>query len=113
MEKPEETKNAADGPRYLRRLVRRAREIPRDLRWAMQAIRPNVEISVKYDWEPRYRLWRFMRKANCQNCGKRFREIEEGTLSKREQLCGECCLLPSNVELSCEASKPTKTKDNQ
>lgn len=58
-----------------------------NLYWIIQALRPNIKIRITTDWEPKYRLWRFLRKGNCEICGRRFREMEGGTISKRETLC--------------------------
>ena len=67
-----------------------------DLYWIIQALRPNIEIRIKTDWEPKYRLWRYLRKGNCEICGRRFREMEEGTISKREKLCGAHCMMTTD-----------------
>ena len=75
------------------RLVQRLREWKRDAYWIAQALRPNLEITVKTDWEPKYRMWRFLRKANCEICGRRFREMEGGTISNREKLCEKHCMM--------------------
>ena len=64
-----------------------------NLYWIIQALRPNIEIRITTDWEPNYRLRRFLRKGNCEICGRRFREMEEGTISKRETLCGIHCMM--------------------
>lgn len=64
-----------------------------NLYWIIQALRPNIEIRISTDWQPEYRLWKFLRKGTCEICGRRFRETEEGTISKRETLCGDHCLL--------------------
>ena len=73
--------------------VRLLREWKRDLYWIGQALRPHMAISIKTDWQPKYRLWRYMLKSNCMVCGKKFREIEEGAFSRREQLCGDHCIM--------------------
>ena len=64
-----------------------------NLYWIIQALRPNIEIRISRDWQPKFRLWRFLQKANCEICGRRFREIEEGTISQREKLCGNHCMM--------------------
>lgn len=64
-----------------------------NLYWIIQALRPNIEIRITTDWKPKYRLWRFLRKANCEICGRRFREMEEGAISNREKLCGTHCMM--------------------
>lgn len=64
-----------------------------NLYWIIQALRPNIQIRITTDWEPKFRLWRYLRKGNCEICGRRFREIEEGTISKRETLCGTHCMM--------------------
>jgi len=64
-----------------------------NLYWIIQALRPNIEIRITTDWKPIYRMRRFLRKANCEICGRRFREIEEGSISKRETLCGNHCMM--------------------
>lgn len=61
--------------------------------WIIQALRPKIEIKIKTDWKPKYRLWRYLQKANCEICGRRFRGMEEGTISKRETLCGNHCMM--------------------
>ena len=63
------------------------------LYWIAQALRPHIRITITTDWQPRFRLKRFLKHATCQVCGRRFREIEEGTASKRETLCGHHCMM--------------------
>ncbi len=64
-----------------------------NLYWIIQALRPNIEIRITKDWQPKYRLWRYLRKGSCEICGRRFREKDEGTISKRETLCGTHCMM--------------------
>jgi hypothetical protein len=73
------------------------KRLAHDARWIGECIRPNIRLTVKIsaDWHPIYRLRRWRRKAPCQNCGRIFRELEEGTICRREQLCGKCCLIPA------------------
>jgi len=80
----------------LQRIVRRLREWRRDAYWIAQAIRPNLEITVKTDWEPKCRMRRFLRKGNCEICGKSFREMDGGTISKREKLCEKHCMMTAD-----------------
>ena len=81
------------GGGWMGRLVVRLLGMRRDAYWIAQALQPNIEVKIKADWQPKYRLWRFMRKGTCEICGRHFREIEEGTICKRETLCGAHCMM--------------------
>ena len=87
------TKTVASPRGCLARLVQRLREWKCDGYWIVQALRPHMKISIKTDWQPKYRTWRHLQKANCEICGQRFRGMEGGTISHREKLCEKHCMM--------------------